>query len=250
MYSKEFVKKICQDIVDKLIVKGLVLNKEQIGDIAALVISSLQKEDEQKIRQDIVNAGKKLYNMGYLAGTSGNISVRLPDNTILITPSGVNKAESYPDLIVKTDINGNYICGQGKPSTEIKMHMAIYKKRADINAVVHAHPSFATGFAASGVALDQKVLPEAILILGDVPLVEYSTPSTNEVPDNLEKYLHGRNAFLLANHGALTLGSDLAGAVHRMETLELFAKVILIARALGGEKILNSQQLEKLVGTV
>lgn len=246
MQSSEFIKKICQDIVDKLLIKGVPLDKQQISDIAALVIDSLSEENEQKIKEDIVKAGKKLYDMGYFAGTSGNISVRLSDNTVLITPSGVNKAESGADLIIKTDIDGNYISGNGKPSSEIKMHLIVYKKRPDINAIVHAHPSFATGFAAAGISLDKEVLPEAILVLGKIPLVEYSTPSTTEVPDNLEKYLDGSNAFLLANHGALTLGQDLSNAVHRMETLELFAKVILIARVLGGEKILTSEQLEKL----
>lgn len=246
MQSSEYIKKICQDIIDKLLIKGVVLDKQQISDIAALVIESLHGEDEQKLKEDIVKDGKKLYDMGYFAGTSGNISARLPDNTILITPSGVNKAESSPDLIVKTDLDGNYIEGLGKPSSEIKMHLVVYKNRPDVNAIVHAHPSFATGFAAAGISLDQKVLPEAILILGDVPLVEYSTPSTYEVPDNLEKYLEGRNAFLLANHGALTLGQDLSTAVHRIETLELFAKIILIARMLGGEKLLTREQLEKL----
>lgn len=246
MNSSEYIKKICQDIIDKLLIKGVALDKRQISDIAALVIESLHGQDEQKLKEDIVKAGRKLYDMGYLAGTSGNISARLPDNTILITPSGVNKAESSPELIVKTDLDGNYIEGGGKPSSEIKMHLVVYKNRFDVNAIVHAHPSFATGFAAAGISLDQKVLPEAILILGDVPLVEYGTPSTFEVPDNLEKYLSGHNAFLLANHGALTLGPDLQTAVHRMETLELFAKIILIARTLGGEKLLTREQLDKL----
>lgn len=246
MHDKDQIKKICQDIIDKLIIKGILLDKQQISDIAALVIDSLSEENEHKIREDIVRAGKKLYDMGYLAGTSGNISARLGNNTILITPSGVNKAESGKDLIIKTDIDGNYISGNGKPSSEIKMHLIVYKKRPDINAIVHAHPSFVTGFAAAGISLDKEVLPEAILVLGKIPLVEYSTPSTTEVPDNLEKYLDGNNAFLLANHGGLTLGQDLSTAVHRMETLELFAKVILIARVLGGEKILTSEQLEKL----
>ncbi|MFH1453609.1 MAG: class II aldolase/adducin family protein [Armatimonadota bacterium] len=246
MYTKEYIKKICQDIIDKLIIKGVVLDKDKISDIASLVIESLSTENEESIKQDMVKSAKKLYDMGFLAGTSGNISVKLGVNAMLITPSGANKADLTPDLIIKTDMDGNYISGKGKPSSELKMHSIVYRKRPDVNAIVHAHPSFATGFASAGISLDQKVLPEAILILGEVPLVEYATPSTREVPENLERYLDGRNAFLLANHGALTLGPDLASAIHRMETLELFAKVILISRVLGGEKLLTQEQLDKL----
>jgi len=144
------------------------------------------------------------------------------------------------------DLEGNVISSNFKPTSEAKMHLIIYKKLPEINAVVHAHPSFSTGFAAAGIAMNKEVLPEPFLVLGKIPLVEYSTPSTDEVPDNLEKYLLDNKAFLLSNHGALTIGKDLSEAFHRIETLEVFAKILLISRILGGEKILTSEQLEKL----
>jgi L-fuculose-phosphate aldolase len=128
------------------------------------------------------------------------------------------------------------------------MHLFCYKKRPDIGAIVHGHPPFSTGFAAAGLSLDKTVLPEALLILGKVPLVEYGTPSTKEVPQRLEPYVLSHNVFLLANHGALTLGRNLAEACHRMETLELFAKIITISRMLGGEKTLSKEEEEKLLG--
>jgi L-fuculose-phosphate aldolase len=128
----------------------------------------------------------------------------------------------------------------------MKMHLASYLQRPDVGAIIHAHPPFATAFAAAGLALDMPVLPEAILILGSVPLVEYGMPSTDEVPEKLTPYLPDHNVFLLANHGALVFGKNIKEASHRMETLELYAKVILMARILGGEKLLSAENLERL----
>jgi L-fuculose-phosphate aldolase len=202
--------------------------------------------EEECIRREMVRISMNLYEMGFFAGTSGNISVRLRENEILITPSGVNKSQLTPEQVVKVDREGKAISGSGKASSEVKMHLFSYSQRNDISAIVHAHPPFATGFAAAGIPLDKPVLPEAILILGSIPLVEYGTPSTHEVPQALAPYVMTRNAFLLAHHGTLTFGRDLNEAAHRTDTLELFAKVILIARMLGGEKLLSSEQLEKL----
>jgi len=202
--------------------------------------------EEELMRKEMVRVSRDLHEMGFFAGTSGNISVRLSENMLLITPSGVNKSLLSPDQIVKVDSEGNVLSGRGKASSEMKMHLISYQERGDIGAVVHAHPPFATGFAAAEIPLDRPVLPEAILILGSIPLVEYGTPSTWEVPRALAPHLKGHNAFLLAHHGTLTFGRDLNEAAHRTDTLELFARVILIARMLGGEKLLTAEQLEKL----
>lgn len=246
MFSKELIERICTEVLNKLYSDSRGLNTDLLKNISTNLVEVLEKEKEEVLRQEIVNASIHLYNQDFFPGTSGNISVKLNTNEILITPSGVNKGSLKPVQIVKTDLKGDKILGNGSASSEIKMHLMIYWKRHDIVGIVHAHPSFATGFAAAGLPLDQKVLPEAILVLGKIPLVEYGTPSTWEVPEALEKYLPCHNAFLLANHGALTIGKNLNEAVHRMETLELFAKVILLARILGGEKLLTAEQLKKL----
>jgi L-fuculose-phosphate aldolase len=206
----------------------------------------MREQREENLRGSIVKVCRNLHSMGFFAGTSGNVSARLTDDEILITPSGVNKGELEAGQIVKVDRKGEKLAGPGSPTSEIKMHLHCYDKRSEIGAIVHAHPPFATGFAAAGIPLDRPVLPEAILILGSIPLVEYGTPSTWEVPLALDPHLPHHNAFLLANHGTLTLGSDLVQAAHRTETIELFAKIILIARLLGGEKLLTREHLEKL----
>ena len=187
---------------------------------------------------------------GFFPGKSGNVSLRLTDSTFLITPSGVRKSELAPEDLVEMDLAGRVLRQDKKPSSEAKMHCHVYQKRQEIKAVVHAHPPFATGFAAAGLPLDTPVLPEAILVLGRVPLAAYGTPGTWEVPESLTPYLErGDNAFLLSNHGALTIGETLDQAAHLMETLELFAQVLLISRLLGGEKLLSREDLEKLSRT-
>lgn len=246
-YSEEQIKKVCHNVLENL---ANVIDTSEWQDmsvnVAAAVTLALNADKEAALKEELVNVSRSLYCQGFFAGTSGNISVRLSSERLMVTPSSVSKLKLAPQQIVVTDPDGNYISGDGSPSSEIKMHLAIYKKRQDVNAVVHAHPPFTTGFAAAGLPLDQPVLPEAILVLGRIPIVEYGTPSTWELPEALDPYIKDHNAFLLANHGALTIGSDLVQAAHRIETMELFAKVILIARMLGGEKLLTEEQLKKL----
>lgn len=215
--------------------------------ISRVVYRVLEEKGLEDSIGDIVEAGKHFNDLGFVMGASGNISVRLPGDRILITPSGLNKGTLVRDDILTVDLDGNLLCpSHRKPSSETKMHLICYRHRPDVQAIVHTHPPFATGFATARIPLDMPVLPEAILVLGDIPLVEYATPSTWEVPEKLEPYLKDHNAFLLANHGALTLGRNLKEASHRMETLELFAKVILISRMLGKEKLLSKSELDKL----
>lgn len=200
----------------------------------------------QEISKDIVKTCHRLDELQFIAGASGNVSYYLGEQRVIITPSGRNKGQIDIDDLVYIDLNGNKLCGDKKASSESKMHLTVYSNRTDIKAVVHAHPPFATGFAAAGIALDMTVLPEAILVLGNIPLIKYATPSTVEVPLCLEPYLQGSDVFLLSNHGALTLGKTLEDALYKMETLELFAKVIVIARMLGGEKLLNNAEIQRL----
>jgi L-fuculose-phosphate aldolase len=183
-----------------------------------------------------------------VAANDGNISVKLNDNEFLCTPTGVSKGFMTPEFICKVDKYGNVIqANKGfKPSSEIKMHMRVYEKRPDVGAVVHAHPTFATAFAIAGIPLTQPIMPEAVISLGCVPIAEYGTPSTMEIPDNLEKYLPYFDAVLLENHGALTWSTDLMAAYHKMESLEFYAELLYKSKMLGGPKEFDKENIKKL----
>ncbi len=202
--------------------------------------------NEFKMKQDIVEVGKRLYNRGFVASNDGNISIRISEKEILITPTGVSKGYMETSDILKVDINGSVISGKKMPTSEMKMHLAVYRKRADVQAIVHAHPQKATAFAIVGKTCDKITLPEVIFSLGFISLAEYGTPSTDEVPRSVEKHIGNSDAILLSNHGALTVGKDIYDAYYKMETLEHFASITLYARLLGGEKALNSEQIEEL----
>lgn len=205
------------------------------------------RKSDFEIKREICEYGKRIYMNGFVAANDGNISVKVDDNTFWATPTGVSKGYMTPDMLVKVDAEGNVLEGKLKPSSELKMHMRIYKERPDVNAVVHAHPPTATGFAIAGIPLDKYTMPEAVIFLGSVPLTPYGTPSTNEIPDAVSGYLQNYDAFLLENHGGLTVGADLNTAYFRMETMEFFAKVSLVAKLLGGEHELPCEQVNKLV---
>ncbi|MGI9860376.1 class II aldolase/adducin family protein [Moorella naiadis] len=202
---------------------------------------------EFQLRQDICEVGRRIYQHGYVASNDGNISFRLNENEVLATPTGVSKGFMTPEMLVKVNMQGKQLAGQLKPSSEIKMHLEIYRQRPDVRAVIHAHPPTATGFAVAGIPLDRCVLPEIIINLGSIPLAAYGTPSTDEVPAAVRKYIGNHDALLLANHGALTAGRDIYNAYYKMESLELFAKISLTARLLGHENVLSAEQVQKLM---
>ncbi len=203
---------------------------------------------EFEIKKQICEIGKRIYNRNMVAAVDGNISVKLNDNEFLCTPTGVSKGFMTPEYICKVDAQGNVIqANKGfKPSSEIKMHMRVYAKRPDVNAVVHAHPTYATSFAIAGIPLTQPIMPEAVIALGCVPIAEYGTPSTNEIPDAVEKYLQYYDAVLLESHGALTYSDSLLAAYHKMESVEFYAELLFKARQLGGAKEFTPEQVEKL----
>lgn len=203
---------------------------------------------EYEIKKEICEIGKRIYNRGMVAANDGNISVKLNDHEFLCTPTGVSKGFMTPDYICKVDADGNVIqaTGKFKPSSEIKMHMRVYKERPDVQSVVHAHPMYATGFAIAGIPLTQPIMPEAVISLGCVPIAEYGTPSTNEIPDAVSKYLQHFDAVLLANHGALAYSDSLLAAYHKMESVEFYAKLLYISKQLGGPQELSDEQVKKL----
>ena len=183
-----------------------------------------------------------------VAANDGNISVKLNDNEFLCTPTGVSKGFMTPEYICKVDREGNVIQANPgfKPSSEIKMHMRVYEKRPDVGSVVHAHPIYATSFAIAGIPLTQPIMPEAVISLGCVPIAEYGTPSTMEIPDNLEKYLPYFDAVLLENHGALTWSTDLNAAYMKMESVEFYAQLLYQSKVLGGPKEFDEKNIKKL----
>jgi L-fuculose-phosphate aldolase len=203
-------------------------------------------QSEDTLRADIIEVGRRLYARGYTASNDGTISVRLDDRRLLMTPKSVCKGFMTADMMVVTDLEGKKLAGDRDPSSEMQMHLEVYRQRPDARAVVHAHPPIATGFAVAGIPLDRAVLAEVVTTLGSVPIAEYATPSTKELPDAVRKYVKAHDGMLLANHGALTLGADLFAAYYKMETIEHFAKISLVARLLGGERILSREEVTRL----
>ena len=203
---------------------------------------------EEALRADIVEIGRRLWTRGYVASNDGNISVRLPGDRLLATPKSVSKGFMSPDMMVVTDMAGKKLAGARDPSSELKMHLAIYEARPEVQAVVHAHPPLATGFAVAGIPLDRAVLAEVITTLGCIPIADYATPSTEELPQAVRKYIKAHDGLLLANHGAVTCGGDLLGAYHKMETIEHFARISLVARLLGRERLLSKDEVLRLQG--
>jgi L-fuculose-phosphate aldolase len=201
---------------------------------------------ESSLRADIVEVGRRLYARAYTASNDGNISVRLGPDRLLMTPKSVCKGFMTPDMMCVTDLDGRKLHGDRDPSSEMLMHLEVYRQRPDVHAVVHAHPPIATGFAVAGIPLNRAVLAEVLTTLGSIPIAKYATPSTAELPAAVRQYITAHDGMLLANHGALTVGVDLFAAYYKMETIEHFAKISLVARLLGGENLLAREEVTRL----
>ena len=203
---------------------------------------------EYEIKKQICDIGKRIDNRGIVASNDGNISVKISDNEFLCTPTGVSKGFMTPEYICKVDAEGKVIQAYAgfKPSSEIKMHMRVYKERPDVKSVVHAHPMYATAFAIAGIPLTQPIMPEAVIALGCVPIAEYGTPSTEEIPNAVSKYLQHFDAVLLENHGALAYSDSLLSAYHKMESVEFYAQLLYLSKQLGGPKELSDSQVQRL----
>lgn len=205
-------------------------------------------QDEKAVREEICEIGRRMYGRRMVAANDGNISVRLSENELICTPTGVSKGFMKPEQLCKIDFMGNVLeMSEGfGPSSEVKMHIRVYQKRPDIAAVVHAHPIFATSFAVMGRALDSPIMPEAIVNFGKVPLAPYGTPSTAEIPDAIEPYLKDYQAILLESHGALTWAKDLQTAYMKLESVEFYAELLYRTAQLGGPRELSGEKLERL----
>ena len=203
-------------------------------------------EHEGALRRDLARIGKRLYKLGFMPGTSGNLSVRLDSKFILATPTGVSKSMLSKEDMVIIDLEGKQYAGSRKVTSEIGMHLAVYNRREDISAVVHSHPPIATAFACAGRALDEPLCSEAIMTLGSVPLAPYATTGTYEVAESLAEYIPDHEAILMANHGVVTYGKTLMDAFMKMETVEHFAQITLIVEQLGSARPIRQDQLAAL----
>ena len=201
---------------------------------------------EETRRADIVEIGRRLHQRAYVASNDGNISVRLDAERLLTTPKSVSKGFMSPDMLVITDYAGRKLAGERDPSSELPMHLAVYRRRADVTAVVHAHPPVATGFAVAGIPLDRAVLAEVVTTLGSIPIAEYGTPSTQELADAVDRHIAAHDGLLLANHGAITVAGGLLPAYYKMETIEHFARISVVARILGRERLLSREEVNRL----
>ena len=202
---------------------------------------------ERELRRQICKTGRMMYANGFVVACEGNLSVRLDQDRVLVTPAGACKGYLAPSDLLVIDSNGMVLCGTRQPSTEMLMHLLYYRLRPDVRAVCHAHPPTATGFAAAGRALEEAVLPEVIVILGKIPLAPYGTPGTWELCAGLEPLAMKHDAILLANHGVVTCGQDLTTAYQRLETVEQFARILLTAESLGGPHLLPHAEVQKLI---
>ncbi len=202
--------------------------------------------DESKARKLIVEVGKLLYDRSYVVAADGNVSIRLSDDRVLATPTMTCKGRMTEDDLAVTDMDGRSLSDK-RASSELAMHLLIYKMRPDIKAVCHAHPPHGTAFAVAGLAIDKPILSEVILTLGCVPLTRYGTPSTDELTEAMKPFVAHHNALLMANHGAVAYGENLWQAFDRLETLEHTAKIAILAKALGGANDLPTDAIEKLI---
>src|ERR1019366_3767185 len=201
---------------------------------------------EEEHRRDICAVGRWIHECGYVAATDGNISLRLEADRILITPTSISKGMMTPEDLAIIDSEGRRVSGLRKASSELAVHLLIYRLRPDVNAVCHAHPPTATGYAAAGIPLDKPILCELVIGLGTVPVARYGTPGTSELTSTMAPLVQGHDSILMANHGVVTYGPDLLDAFLRMETTEHFARVALVTELLGKQVLLSGGDVGKL----
>ena len=210
-------------------------------------MSEIIYPSEGEARRDIVEAGRRMYSRGYVSGNDGNLSARLSDDMIIATPSGVSKGFMTEDMLVKLDLDGTVISGGLAPSSEIKMHIAIYRESREKLAVCHAHPPVAAAFAAAGVALDKPFLQESVMLLGVIPVAKYAPPGSDELADGATALCHDYHGILLEHHGAVTWGDSVTQALFRMEGIEYTATVTMYSRMLGFSRTLSKERVDELI---
>jgi len=200
------------------------------------------------IREQIIFIGRKLYERGFVAANDGNISAMEDDGSIWITPSGGSKGEIKSDQLIRMDLDGNILEGSHKKSSETEMHLRVYRENREVRAAIHTHAAHATSFAIAGIPLDVPCYPEALVLLGKVPLAPYAKPGTPAVADSIAPFVKNYRGVLLENHGPLTWGKDLTEAFYRMESLENYAKILMFTKyILRSDKVLSKDQIDDLL---
>lgn len=202
---------------------------------------------EWKLRREMVETGRRVHEQGFVAATDGNISVRLMGDRMLITPSGVALGELKPADLVYMDFERRVLAGGKKPSSELALHIEVYRRRPDVYAVVHAHPPMANALSfADSQALAARVIPEVVVAFDTIPTTEYATPSTDEGPAAIRQLITRHDAIVLQRHGSLTVGTDLRDAYLKLEKLEHAAQILAAAGKLGPVRELSEDELDRL----
>ncbi|TVR91653.1 MAG: class II aldolase/adducin family protein [Spirochaetaceae bacterium] len=204
--------------------------------------------NEIEARKQIVYYSHKVHAQGLVCATDGNLSIRLSEDRVLITPSGLRKEDMTVEAPIVIDFQGNPIGDSRRPSTEYKVHLEAYQRREDVKAVIHAHPPKAIAFTIAEVRLDTCILPEVVLTLGDVPVAPYATPSTEDLPNSMSDLIARSDAVMLARHGSVTVGATLSDAFKKLEKLEHNAEILIYAHSLGGAKPFSSEDIHRLQG--
>ena len=203
-----------------------------------------------QLKNELCEIGLRIWQKGFCAGNEGNHSVRVGEDRVLITPSGVSKGMLTPDMIITCDLDGNVVSGnsQFKPSSERKVHNAIYRHRPDVKAVIHSHPPHATAFCIAGIPLPEGIHPEAEVVLGRVPTAAYATPSTDDLPNSIIPLIGPEtNTVLMGNHGSVSFDKDLIGAYYKLEILDAYCRILLLTKQIGHANVLNAQQMNELL---
>ncbi len=202
----------------------------------------------KEAKDAILDIGQRMYVRAFVAANDGNISVRVSENEVWATPTGVSKGFMNKDMLVKVDLDGKILKGNRKPSSELKMHLRAYKENPDIKAVVHAHPPLCTSFGIAGIELNEPILAEAVITLGDVPIVPYAELGSDEIPKAIAPYCHTHNGVILANHGVVTWGDEPYAAYYRLESMEYYANIMMLTeKILGNQNKLSNEQIDKLL---
>ncbi len=203
---------------------------------------------DYEIKRAIIDIGRQMYEKGFVAANDGNISCRAGENEIWATPTGVSKGFMDPDMLVKVDLDGNILSGSFQPSSELKMHLRVYKENPNVTGVTHAHPLHATSFSIAGLCLNEPILTETIMALGEIPVAPYATPGTFEVPESVAPFINTHCGVLLANHGVLTWGKDVYEAWYRMESIEHYATIMMYTGyILKQQNRLTDEQIQRLL---
>lgn len=202
---------------------------------------------EAEAKASIIEVGRRMYQRGLVASNDGNMSCKVSENELWATPTGVSKGFMTEDMLVKMDMEGNVLEGKLKPSSEMKMHLRIYRENPEIVAVTHAHPPVSTSFAVAGKPLESPILQESIVQLGTVPVAKYAVPGTEGLAESVVPFCKSHNAVLLANHGVVTWGSDVFNAYFRLESVEYYATIMMYTNIIGERRELNDKQIAELM---